>query len=390
MKALVLDVESTTHNKGHPFDDRNVMCVVSACPLWYGTRLYTYKIEYDDEPYGNAIRSLQDWIDECDIIVGFNIKFDLHWLRKYGIRFQHKKIWDCQIAEFVISGQTLRLEENSLELACSRAEIGHKIDKIKEYWKNDIDTKQIPWDELVAYVEQDVSLTGKLYQAQLTFLFLYQRLYRIILLDSLDLLVLEEMEWNGLLFDKLRSIGTGDTILSKKQEIESKLSELVDCRQVNWNSNDQVSIILYGGTLSWKEREPYDFTYKAGKQKGTTVVKSRFISNSRKFERLVEPLERTERDKEGYFFVGEPILRKLKAKGLAKSVISLLLERARQDKLIDYYHGIPKLMDTMHWNNNIIHGNLNKVNVITGRLSSNKPNQQNFDGEIKNLFITRY
>ena len=44
----------------------------------------------------------------------------------------------------------------------------------------------------------------------------------------------------------------------------------------------------------------------------------------------------------------------------------------------------------MNWETNVLHGQLNQCVARTGRLSSSKPNLQNFDGEIKQLFGSRY
>ena len=72
-------------------------------------------------------------------------------------------------------------------------------------------------------------------------------------------------------------------------------------------------------------------------------------------------------------------------------ILSILLTRATLEKRRStYYIGVPALSDTMGWTNNLIHGQLNQCVAKTGRLSSSKPNLQNFDGEIKSLFTTRY
>ena len=55
-----------------------------------------------------------------------------------------------------------------------------------------------------------------------------------------------------------------------------------------------------------------------------------------------------------------------------------------------YYQGLPKLITEMNWEYGKIHGQLNQCVARTGRLSSSKPNLQNFDSEIKNLFGSRY
>ena len=97
----------------------------------------------------------------------FNGKFDLHWCNNIGIHFNVRQpIWDCQLAEFILSNQ--RWKYPSLDEACEKRGIGKKIDTIKlKYWNNNIDTDMIPPAELEEYLQQDVSLTYKLYLAQL-------------------------------------------------------------------------------------------------------------------------------------------------------------------------------------------------------------------------------
>ena len=92
MRSLILDVETTISNKGNPFDETNKLCYVGLLD----TSPSVFSIEYDDQPYRSHLEKIQSKIDEAEVLVGFNIKFDLHWLRKYGINFVGKRIWDCQ------------------------------------------------------------------------------------------------------------------------------------------------------------------------------------------------------------------------------------------------------------------------------------------------------
>ena len=59
-------------------------------------------------------------------------------------------------------------------------------------------------------------------------------------------------------------------------------------------------------------------------------------------------------------------------------------------RLTAYYQGLPELRSKMNWPVGKLHGILNQCVAKTGRLSSTKPNLQNFDGEIKQLFGSRY
>ena len=52
--------------------------------------------------------------------------------------------------------------------------------------------------------------------------------------------------------------------------------------------------------------------------------------------------------------------------------------------------GYTKLIEKMNWPKDMLHGTLNQCVVVTGRLSSSKPNLQNADGETKRYMETRY
>ena len=107
--------------------------------------------------------------------------------------------------------------------------------------------------------------------------------------------------------------------------------------------------------------------------------------------RLVNPLKGSELEKEGFFSTDEQTLKSLKGSKKAKDIIELLLQRAILEKrLTAYYKGLVDLRKDMNWNEGQLHGQLNQCVARTGRLSSSKPNLQNFDGEIKTLFRSRY
>ena len=72
-------------------------------------------------------------------------------------------------------------------------------------------------------------------------------------------------------------------------------------------------------------------------------------------------------------------------------IIDLILTRSGLVKKVStYYRGLVSLIKDSNWNPGTIHGQLNQCVARTGRLSSSKPNLQNFDGEIKGLFKSRY
>ena len=361
------------------------MCLVGA--LKHTGQSTIHKIEYDSEPYGDALRQLQEQIEEADLLVLFNAKRDLHWLRRYGIQFQHKYVWDVQIAHFVMGGQ----EEPypSLDGVAEHYKLGLKSnDLYEEFFSKQIDTDTIPLGTLVPYLEQDLALTAKCYEAQMACLKDNPAMLRLIRLQCIDLLILEEMEWNGLILDVEACASKGDDIRQQIESLDRQLSTLVDGLSINWNSGDQLSAVLYGGEIKTMVKRA-DGVYKTGKRAGQ--IKYRNELQVTRCERLVQPLPRTELAKYGYWETNEGVLRSLRATGKAKAIITVLLERAKLEKLVSsYYEGLPRQISDMGWDGNTIHGTLNQCVAATGRLSSSKPNLQNNPKEIDKLFRSRY
>src|SRR6267143_5248410 len=131
MNVLTSDFETTTWSKGNPFDIRNFAVCLGLKdndePAWCDFDL--------DEPTKNYCNPA-----EWDLFVFFNAKFDCHWLRRCGFKLP-KTIWCCQLAEFVLSGQTKRYP--SLEDTSQQYGLGHKIDVVKEtYWSKGINTHE--------------------------------------------------------------------------------------------------------------------------------------------------------------------------------------------------------------------------------------------------------
>lgn len=380
ISSLVLDVETTISNKGNPFDENNRLCYV-------GAGNYVFPIEYDSSPYKHHLDSIQELIDSTETLIGFNIKFDLHWLRKYGIEFNSKRIWDCQLVHFILTGQTHTYP--SLNQVAEYYGLEAKLDEVAEqYWKNGIDTPDIPRDLLEDYLKQDLKLTKEVYEKQLQDVSHNKLLQRLVSLHNQDLLVLEEMEYNGLLYNEDKSKELANELEKEIVAIDADLFRYHSCSEFNPNSVDHLSAFLYGGSIKLRRREPCGY-FKTGDRKGQ--VKERWVDYKVQFERLVKPLKGSELAKEGYYSTDEQTLKSLKGSRAAKLVIDLLLKRAELEKRVStYYRGLVKLRTEQNWKEGRIYGQLNQCVARTGRLSSSRPNLQNFDGEIKQLFYSRF
>lgn len=385
MKELVLDVETTISNKGNPFDETNKLCYVG---LLNGNVSSLHPIEYSSEPYGSRLADIQTSINESDILIGFNIKFDLHWIRRYGIIFNSKRIWDCQLVHFILTGQTQSYP--SLNSVAAYYGLGTKLDVVSnEYWKNGIDTPNIPEDILTEYLQGDLDLTYQVYLKQKEALEKASpQLRRLVSLHNQDLLVLEEMEYNGLVFDESRCTELGQELTEDIKKLDDILFDYHETDGFNCNSTEHLSALLYGGTITLKRREVIG-VFKTGARAGQD--KERWVEYPIVFPKLITPLKGSELAKEGFYSTDEQTLKSLKGSKKAKELVELLLRRATLEKRVStYYEGLVKLRKEMKWNEGKLHGQLNQCVARTGRLSSSRPNLQNFDGEIKELFRSRY
>lgn len=394
MSILFLDVETTTYNNGHPFDPRNRLISYAFCTNYDVTFRY-----YTDADF---IYSLQCSINTCDCICGFNIKFDIHWLHRHGIKIpSNVKIYDCQIAEFILSGQELPLYENSLNNALERYGLPLKKDVVKEYWEAGISTEDIPVGILEEYNKWDVYTTRLLYQTQQQILSEKQK--RLIELEGEDLKALAAAEAAGILFD--RGLADSKLALYKEQvaAVEKNLSSYLPsdipdgC--FNWDSGDHLSCLLYGGTLAFKYVSSVS-TYKTGQKAGQERKSWSIVEVI--FPQRFKPLEGTELKKTQdipasetnvtrFYSTDAPTILQLQTKRSEdKKLLVLLRERNDKIKVIEMTEGIIKKFNEKNWQGNLIHGQFNQTTVVTGRLSSSSPNLQNQPPEIDEFLISRY
>jgi len=376
MRLIGLDTETTTSNKGNPYDSKNKM----VCWSWavdddlarVDGALKTEDLEYLTDgllPYR-------------DVIVGFNFKFDLHWFKKYNVNFTGKEIWDVQIAEFILGNQTNPYP--SLNDTCLKYGIPTKEDVVKtQYWDKGIDTDAIPWDILSSYAAHDAVITLQCYHAQIKLMTPTQ--IKLCKLQCQDLMILQEMEANGIPFDeelcRVRALEIDDKISA----LNGELRQVYPNVPINFNSNDHLSAFLYGGVVKEDGKEHVGF-YKSGDRSGQPKYKNIVIEHQ--LPRLYEPIKGSAMQKDGMFSTGEGTLRKLKGK---KKVIDMILELSKLEKMNGtYYRGLVKLRNTMNWEEGTLHGNFNQTTAATGRLSSSRPNLQNFATDLQDIFISRY
>lgn len=377
MNVLAFDTENNTWSMGAPFDRR----FKNVCWSWADSQgsgaVQTSPASLEE--LGSRIR-------QADILVGFNIKYDLHVLRKLGVTgWEDKRIWDCQLAEYVRSNQTWKYP--SLDESCLKHGLPRKIDVIAEkYWANGIQTEDIPWDELAEYAEQDARITLSLYNAQMECMSPSQK--RLVRLMGMDLLVLEEMEWNGIRFDQELCSSRAEDIKNKISQITQELCGVYPDIPISFSSGDDLSAFLYGGIVKEERREVVGH-YKTGNRIGEPRYRIERIEHT--LPRLVEPLRGSELKKKGFFATNADTLLKLRPSKKTKHIIELIQQQTRLETLLSKtYNGLVKKHEEQNWEPGYLHGQFNQVTVATGRLSSSGPNLQNLDGEANDLFVSRY
>ena len=345
-----------------------------------------FDIEYTSHPYGENISQIGELLEESGCLIGFNLKYELNWLRRYGLQYR-KRLWCCQVFEFLYSGQFPAYP--SLEDTCRKYELGEKHTDIESLWAQGVDTPNVPWDILRDRVSSDVRLTKALYELQLI---QYQKMSRdwqnLFRLEMMDLPALAEMEWNGQLYDVEQSQQLSEDTKKKIADLSARLNKLCPYGPINWNSTYHRSAVLYGGVISWQEYKE-DGVFKTGTKAGQP--KLRKVNVDYTFPRLVDPLPNSELEEEGYWSTDEGTIRQLKTSKKAKEIIECLLLRQELEKLNStYYDGLVGRIQEMEWADAIIHGQFNQVVAVTGRLSSSRPNLQNQLEESKKLFVSRY
>lgn len=277
-RYMVFDLETENHTsrrrKANPFDQQNWIVAVGwklqgdPCCGW------TYHPQYD--------RSVSmDIPEDVQLLVGFNIKFDLHWLwgtpqmRAYFKR--GGKIWDCQYVEYLLEGQKESFHMCALNDVAPRYGGTKKIDAVKEMWEAGYRTSQVPEDLLIDYLvgtEEEGRNGGDVRNTEIVFLGQIARMRKLgmtkcIPLRMDGLLCTTEMEYNGIKVDmaeaELRLQELEKEYADTDRELARYIPDFPDgaCEMsstqpltFNWNSLLHKSALIFGGALKYRVRVP--------------------------------------------------------------------------------------------------------------------------------------
>lgn len=210
------------------------------------------------------------------VIAGVNLKYDLHnemlvdpkpladFYRRGG------RVWDCQYAEFLLRG--MGPEDMWLSMDDMVESYGgkKKVDGIKELWEAGVLTSEIDPDLLLDYfvgTEEegrnagDIGNTALIYQGQVQAMH-ELGMERCIPPRMDGYLCTTEMEFNGIYInvdtmrENLRELLAEKAAL--EEDLDQYISDLPKGLVWNWNSNTQLSCILFGGTVKYKMVSTYE------------------------------------------------------------------------------------------------------------------------------------
>ena len=254
---LTLDVENTVtkrNDKMHldPFEPENTLVMVGMLDDSGNETIVTFD-HAEQQPTTDGFRTVQDALDNTQLLIAHNAPHDLLWLWESGFKYDGK-VFDTMLGEYIL--QRGQKEPLSLDACAQRYELDtQKQDTLKEYFKKGYSTRDIPHDELSMYLSADLHATQQLYvkikdqldamptlwpTAYLTFDLciclarIYQRGFAV------DLSVLEDVR---------------KQFEDEKQGLINSLQEqiviLMGDRPINLNSPEQLSWVVYS-------RKPHD------------------------------------------------------------------------------------------------------------------------------------
>ena len=383
---VAIDVETTLNANedvglAHPMHPDNRVVAwgmyIDGAPLPYTT--------YKEEDMVDIMSDVKPEIVFC----GHNFAFDLMYAYKnpkLKERFQEHKIWDTQLAEYILSAQQTKW--SSLDELSIKYGLPVKDDTIKAYFKAGFGSDKIPPEELIPYLEQDVTNTVAIAKKQ------WQRA-----VDQGQLTLIEtqmealhattEMQFNGLHIDRPALDNYTLEVVNEYVDVKLKLEALATGLVDDINSPKQWSQFFFGGTKKVKVKEEVGF-YKNGKVKTKLMDKEITLKPFIKYTPDPDKVSA----KTGQVSVDDSVLNDMLKHTFDPAAIgiieSLLQYRELSKQLSTYVQGLSKhIID--NGGQHFIHGKLNHTATVTGRLSSTNPNLQNISNNpIKQIFTSRY
>lgn len=402
-KVLCFDLETT--GKSPYMLDSKIVCISLTDKTHYGVviPLYHRQNPMSVEEVEEIIKKLKKLLENPDIIkVAHNGKFDMEWLDvRLGIKVANFKIDTMLYHYLAISEEqgTQGLKNQAWEFT-DMGGYDNELDKYRSKLPEDIryNYDNIPWDILKKYAAADADCSLRLkeiYEPLVEENSSWKTLVEDILMPASYALM--EIEENGMKFDN-----------SVSEKYQRTYSDEINRIKHRLESYPEVVLLEREKQKLWKEREQI----RQIPRKDRTDDEQRKFSEYKKYEnykfnwgsvnQLREllfdclKLKTSVMTETGAFSTGEEALKELSQQ---HEIPNLLLELRKVTTLFNMFIAkLPSMVDS----NNIIHPSFNLAGTVTGRMSSENPNSQQFPrkaedpllfqylNEPKSLFCSRY
>ena len=347
---LVLDFETTNADKGSPRNRANRLLYARASNIH--NRVYSYSKFGNEYEHAGLLRL----ISQVDFIVAHNAKFELQWLERCGLNLNEVLVYDTLLGEYVLAGN--RRWPLDLDSTLKRYNLGGKDEYVSRLIKGGVCPSEIPGYLLKKYGDQDVSETEKLFLAQ------RQKLNSAGLLPTqftrcVFTPVLADIELRGMALDS----DVVDTLYHEHQlelaQVQKELDEITG--GINMQSTNQVAEFIYGelGFSELKDKKGNPIRGKPNK---------RFPGGLPKTDVATIAALRATNNRQ-------------------KKFLALKQRQSKLSKAINTY--LTPFKEVCDEKDGILYGNFNQAVTQTHRLSSSKPNFQNFDRRFKRCFTHR-
>ena len=241
---LVLDFETTNHEKGSALCDRNSLLL--ACWVYGNSerRNACFAAEWHQQ-------DLVSDIYKADFIVCHNTKFELGWLKRCGVDLRKVLPFCTMIGEKVIAGN--RKAPLSLDATAARYGLGQKVSSVNLLIKAGVCPSQMSPKELRDYCFKDVELTANVFKLQRQTL-KEKGLLPVAYCRNLVTPALADIEFNGMTLDALGVSATYDEYAAKYKDLSIEFAKVTN--GINVKSGKQMAEFIYG-TLKFEELTDY-------------------------------------------------------------------------------------------------------------------------------------
>lgn len=449
MKAIVLDLETTVQildegtKDNSPFHPKNRIVSAHWSMVDQGEIEPTTSLifHHNEKPVPDSPEALQAALDEADVLVAHNAKYDVMYLLEAGFRIPDT-VYCTMIGEYILArGQGLPY---NLEATAERRKVTlKKSELVKDLFNSGVGFEAMPLPVVIEYAEADVQSCAEIYLDQLSDYADAKNKGLVPVRKAMNemLMFLVEIERNGVKIDLDALEDVEIQYLDERDEIHTRLNtvirEVMGDTPINLNSGADMSMVVYSRRV--KDRNAHVMKFNIGTDhrgkplypprmkpaefakavRETTEVVNRTLAQhchpcsghgkihkvKKNGELFKKPSKCGNCGGRGYTLLDTGVVAGLKlvpsgpadasALGFTtdKAAIKKLIHQAevkgnlqavqflkdisRLNAVNTYLDSFVKGIQTWTRPDSILHPNFNQTTAKTGRLSSTKPNFQN-------------